>query len=309
MSPTNSFADGCAWVEGEYVPISEARVPILDSGFFRSDATYDVAAVWDGRFFRLDDHLNRLFDGCAKIKIAPPSTKEQIRDLMIEVVRRSGLRNAYVEAVVTRGISRAGGRDPRSWSPNLYVYAIPYVWIVSSELQTSEGVSLAVARNTRRIPVGSVDPTVKNFHWGDLVRGLYEAYDRDAQLAVLPDADGFVTEGAGFNVFAAIGGELYTPARGVLRGITRGTALEIAAEFDIPTHVTDIPVGDLDRAEEIFLTSTAGGVMPVGTIDGRQLSSCRPGAITYRVRERYWELHRDPRFSFAVDYANTAGKS
>jgi branched-subunit amino acid aminotransferase/4-amino-4-deoxychorismate lyase len=302
MTTDNRFAKGCAWIDGEYVPIAEARIPILDTGFVRSDLSYDVAAVWKGRFFRLDDHLDRLFTGCARIRITPPASKDEVRSIMVEAVRRSGLRDAYVEVVVTRGVPGPGERDPRLWTPRLYAYAIPYVWIVRPEIQESGGVDIVVARNTRRIPVGSLDPTVKNFHWGDLTRGLYEAYDRDSSLAILPDGDGFVTEGAGFNVFAVADGELYTPARGVLLGITRKTVLEVAAQLGVRTHVTDLPVGDLYRADELFLSSTAGGVMPVAKLDGQPVGTGKMGPLTEQIRQRYWDLHSDPTLSFAVDY-------
>jgi branched-subunit amino acid aminotransferase/4-amino-4-deoxychorismate lyase len=302
MTADNRYAAGCAWVEGQYVPIAEARIPILDTGFVRSDLTYDVAAVWRGRFFRLDDHLDRLLTGCRRIRITPPASRDDIRSIMIETVRRSRLRDAYVEVVVTRGVPGPGERDPRLWTPRLYAYAIPYVWIVRPEVQDGGGTDVVVARNTRRIPPGSVDPTVKNFHWGDLVRGLYEAYDRDGWLAILPDADGLVTEGAGFNVFAVIDGALHTPARGVLMGITRRTVIEIAGQLGLPVHAGDLPVGDLYRAGELFLTSTAGGVMPVATLDGRPVGNGQPGDITAKIRTRYWDLHTDPALSFAVDY-------
>lgn len=298
----NRYAGGCAWIEGQYVPIAEARIPILDTGFTRSDVTYDVAAVWKGRFFRLDDHIDRLLAGCQRIRITPPAAKDEIRSIMIGAVRRSGLRDAYVEVVVTRGVPGPGERDPRLWTSRLYAYAIPYVWIVRPEVQEQGGTDVVVARNTRRIPLGSVDPTVKNYHWGDLVRGLYEAYDRDSWLAILPDADGFVTEGAGFNVFAVIGGELYTPARGVLLGITRRTVIEIAGQLRLPVHVGDLPVGDLYRASELFLTSTAGGVMPVARLDGQPVGNGKMGAVTEKIRTRYWDLHSDPDLSFAVGY-------
>jgi branched-subunit amino acid aminotransferase/4-amino-4-deoxychorismate lyase len=225
MTTENRYASGCAWIQGHYVPIDEAKISVLDTGFTRCDLTYDVAAVWKGRFFRLDDHLDRLLAGCERIRITPPVSKDAIRSIMIETVRLSKLRDAYVEVVVTRGVPGPGERDPRLWIPRLYAYAIPYVWIVRPEVQDRGGTDVVVARNTRRIPPGSVDPTVKNYHWGDLVRGLYEAYDRDSWLAILPDGDGLVTEGAGFNVFAVINGELYTPARGVLLGITRRTVI------------------------------------------------------------------------------------
>jgi branched-chain amino acid aminotransferase len=297
----NAFADGCAWIEGEYVPIAEARIPILDAGFVRSDLTYDVVGVWEGRFFRFPDHMDRLERGCGRIRLELPRPRAEIEQIAIETVRRSGLREAYVETVVTRGVPSPGERDPRRWTPRLYVYAIPYVWIVRPE-QQELGTQVVVARETRRIPTGSVDPTVKNFHWGDLVRGLFEAYDRDAWLAILLDGDGLVCEGAGFNVFAIVDGEVLTPSRGVLEGITRRTVIEIAEALGWTVHVGDIPADTLYRAQEIFLTSTAGGVMPVATLDGRAVGEGRPGPISSAIRERYWALHRDPRYTLAVDY-------
>jgi branched-subunit amino acid aminotransferase/4-amino-4-deoxychorismate lyase len=296
----NAFAEGCAWIEGEYVPIREARIPILDTGFVRSDLTYDVVGVWHGRFFRLEDHLSRLEAGCAKLRLPLPCTRDEIRSIMVEVVRRSGLREAYVEAVVTRGVPAPGERDPRRWTPRLYVYAIPYVWIVRPELQ-EKGTDVAVV-STRRIPPDSVDPTVKNFHWGDLVRGLFEAYDRDAWLPILTDGAGNVTEGPGFNVFALVNAALHTPEQGVLEGITRKTAIEIAGEQGLDVHVGTMPVSLLYEAGEIFLTSTAGGVMPVATLDGKAVGSGAPGPTTTAIRDRYWALHDDPRFTLAVDY-------
>lgn len=303
MTPER-FADGCAWIEGEYVPIGEARIPILDAGFVRSDLTYDVVGVWHGRFFRLEDHLTRLEEGCAKIRLTLPRPRDEIREIMVEVVRRSGLREAYVEAVVTRGVPRPGERDPRRWTPRLYVYAIPYVWIVRPELQ-EEGTNVVVAERTRRIPAESVDPTVKNFHWGDLVRGLFEAYDRDAWLPILTDGEGHVAEGPGFNVFAVVEGVLYTPERGVLEGITRRTAIEIAREQGLEVRIEEMPVSLLHAADEIFLTSTAGGVMPVATLDGGPVGSGSPGRVTTAIRDRYWALHDDPRYTLALDYEET----
>lgn len=289
----NPYAAGCAWIEGAYVPIGEARIPILDTGFTRSDLTYDVVAVWEGRFFRLDDHLDRLFRGCSRLRLPVPAPREEIRAIMLETVRRAGLRSAYVEVVVTRGVPGPGERDPRRWTPRLYAYAIPYVWIQGPELQ-SRGAAAVVTRGVRRIPPGAVDPTVKNFHWGDLVRGLFEAYDRDAVLPILPDGDGLITEGPGYNVFAVIDGVLHTPGRGVLEGITRRTVLEIAARDGLPVEVGDLPVNDLYRATELFCTSTAGGVMPITTLDDSPIASGSPGPITTKIRTTYWDLHTDP---------------
>lgn len=283
------------------MPIAQARIPILDSGFSRSDVTYDVAAVWDGYVFRLDDHLNRLFAGCEKLRLTPPLSQEQVREVMIECVRRSGLRNAYVEVIVTRGVPAIGDRDPRNWTPSFYAFAIPYVWIVQPE-QQEVGVDMVIAQRTQRIPPNAVDPTVKNFHWGDLVRGQFEAFDRGGRLGVLPDSHGMITEGAGYNVFALVDGVLRTPTRGVLQGITRRSVLEIAADTGIESAAGDLHADELRAADEVFITSTAGGIMPVSSVDGVSVGTGTPGPHTVAIRQEYWRRHADPDFTEQIQY-------
>lgn len=298
----NAYSNGCAWIEGEYLPMAEARIPILDVGFVRSDVTYDVVGVWEGRFFRLEDHLDRVLRSCELLRLDPRMSRAELREIMVGCVRRSGLRNAYVEIVVSRGVPTPGDRDPRNWSNRVYAYAIPYVWIVTAENQ-EVGTDVVVARDTRRTSPGSFDPTIKNFQWGDFTRALFEAYDRDAWLPLLTDGDGHVTEGPGFNVFVVDGRQLLTPRRGVLQGVTRKTALEIGADLDLEVQVGDLPTSRLYGADEIFLTSTAGGVMPVANLDGEPVGDGVPGPVTWQIREAYWALHADPRLTDEVDYS------
>lgn len=298
----NAFASGCAWIDGEYMPIAEARIPILDAGFVRSDVTYDVVAVWNGRFFRLDDHLDRVLESCELLRLSPPLSREEMRSILFGCVRRSGLREAYVEIVISRGVPTPGDRDPRNWENRVYAYAIPYVWIVTPEKQ-EKGTDIVVARDTRRIPPGCFDQRIKNFQWGDFTRSLFEAYERGAWLPVLTDGDGHVTEGPGFNVFVVEGDRLLTAKRGVLQGISRKTVLEIAAEMDLDVVVDDLPTSSLYAADEIFLSSTAGGVIPVATLDGVPTGSGQPGRVTKKIRQAYWNWHSKPELTDEVDYA------
>jgi branched-chain amino acid aminotransferase len=300
-APAPVTTEGCAWIDGQYMPISEARISILDTGFTRSDLTYDVVGVWDGKFFRLEDHLDRLEKACRAIRLRLPMPRERMREIVTEVVALSGLRNAYAAMIVSRGVPAPGERDPRRFQPRFYSYAIPYIWVVRPE-QQEVGTDVIVARDVRRTPPGAIDPAVKNYQWGDFIRGLFEAYDRDARLAILTDGDGKVTEGPGFNVFVVMDGCLHTPARGVLLGITRKTVIEIAEDDGLTVEIDDLPTSMLYRADEIFLTSTAGGVMPVRQLDGRPVGTRCPGPITTRIREQYWAWHSDPRFVTAVDY-------
>lgn len=296
----HAFSRGCAWIQGEFVPIREAKLPLLDAGFSRSDVTYDVVAVWNGKFFRLEDHLDRFERSMAELSMQPPVDREEITHILHECVSRSGLREAYVDMISTRGWPPRGGREPWTFKNQFYAYAIPYLWIVEPDDQAA-GSHLVIARNTVRIPERSVDPTVKNFHWGDLTRGAFEANERGGTIAALPDLDGNLTEGPGFNVFLVIDGEIHTPDAGVLLGITRRTVLELAAEHDIATNVAPIPVALADQAEEAFATSTAGGVMPITTIDGRVLGDGTPGPITTQLRDAYWAAHDDPRWATPVN--------
>lgn len=295
-----AFGDGAAYVDGRYVPIGEARLPLLDWGFTRSDVTYDVVHVWKGSFFRLEDHLDRFTRSCERLRLDPGHGREALRDVLMRCVRLSGLRDAYVEMICTRGVPKPGSRDPRLCSNAFYAFAIPFVWIVSPERQ-EQGAHLIVSEVPRIAPA-SVDPTVKNFHWGDLTRALFQALDRGGDTAVLVDNDGFVSEGPGFNIFRVHESGVTTPHGTVLEGITRKSVRELCEALDIPFALADITPEELRDADEVFISSTAGGVMPVTRIDERILGNARPGPITSRIRETYWRKHEQGWHATPVDY-------
>ena len=295
-----AYAGGAAFVDGRFVPVAEARVPILDWGFLRSDATYDVVHVWRGSFFRLEDHLSRFERGMARLRMSLPYSREEIRDVLVECVRLSGLRDAYAEIICTRGVPPPGSRDPRECENRFYAFVVPFVWIADPDKQ-ERGLHATISR-VRRIDPASVDPTVKNYHWLDLQMGLFDAYDRGGETAILVDADDNVVEGPGFNVFAVRDGTISTPDRGVLEGVTRRTVIELADSHGIPLEARSVPAAELRRAAEVFVSSTAGGIIPITTLDGEPVGRGEPGTVTRRLRAAYWELHEDPRFSLPVRY-------
>lgn len=285
--PNAAWATGAAYVDGRYLPVGEAAIPITDWGYRRSDATYDVVGVWDGAFFRLEDHLRRFRNSMRGLRLDPPESDDDIRRVLTECVRRAGLRHAYVAMDCLRGTPKPGlARHPANCRNYLAVFAIPWVWVVAPDVQ-DRGAHLIIAK-TPRIAEASIDPRIKNFHWGDMTRGLFEAQDQGADNCVLLDADGFVTEGPGFNVFAVIGGEVVTPDRGALEGITRLSILELCADLAIPCAIRPLSAAELRDADEIFLATTAGGVMPVSRIDGRILGNDRPGPLSARLQQQFW---------------------
>jgi len=287
---TDAYSSGCAWLDGAYVPIAEARIPITDMAFTRSDCTYDVVAAWHGKFFRLAAHLARFERSCLCLQLAPPVAFEAMPAILAECVRRAGLQDAYVEMICTRGVPPPGERDPRKVPNRFYAFAVPYLW-VATPAQQAEGVSLVIAARVERVAARAIDPTVKNFQWGDFVRAQLEAYERDAHTAVLLDAAGQVTEGPGFNLFIYTKGVLLTPGDGVLHGITRQTVLELAARERIPTRLGRFDAETVRSADEVFLTSTAGGVMAVTQVDGRMIGAGVPGTVTRLLHARYWAAH------------------
>jgi branched-chain amino acid aminotransferase len=291
---------GYAYIDGEYVPLAEARIPILDRGFVRSDATYDVAHVWKGRFFRLSDHIERFFASMAGLRLDPGLTQREIASILEGCVCRSGLRDAYVQMTCTRGVPPRGTRDPSLCINRFYAFAGPFVWIANSE-QLKRGLRMIVSR-IERIPPESVDPRIKNFHWIDLTRGIFEAHDRGGEIAVLIDRDGNITEGAGFNVFLVESDRLSTPKAGIFEGMTRRSVFDICAEIDLRCIATKISKARLASADEIFVTSTAGGIMPVTSIDGNVVGKGEPGKITQRIHDLYWSKKESGWLSTPVNY-------
>lgn len=295
---TPAFPPGIAFIGGQYVPMSEARISVLDWGFLRSDATYDVVHVWQGRFFRLDRHIERFLAGIDKLRLRLPFDRATLVEILRQCVRRAELDDAYVEMVLTRGTSPTFSRDPRDAVPTFIAFAIPFGWVANEE-QRRRGLDLHVA-SVERIPPSAVDPTVKNYHWLDLVAGLFEAYDAGAENVVLVDGAGNICEGPGFNLFAVKDGRAATPAGGVLHGITRQTALELLDELGVPVAASVLSAQALRSADECFITSTAGGIMAVRKIDGDALAAGAPGPLTRRLTDLYWRKHTDPMWSEAV---------
>jgi len=302
----NPWAGGVAWVEGELVPLHEARIPLLDQGFMHGDLTYDVPSVWDGRFFRLDDHLDRFQRSCEKMRMRFPIPRKEIRRILVEMVARSGIKDAFVELIVTRGIdgireSVIQKKRPEDLQNNLYLFITPYLWVMEPEMQLTGGDAI-ITRTVRRTPPGSFDPTIKNLQWGDLTRGMLEAIDRGATYPFLTDGDANLGEGSGFNIVLIKNGILYTADRGVLEGVTRKSVIDVAKANGSEVRLEIVPVDMAYTADEIFMCTTAGGVMPVTNLDGQPVQNGKIGPITKKIWDGYWAMHYDDIYSFTIDY-------
>lgn len=281
-------------MSGQIIPVSEARIGVTDWGVTHSDIGYDVVAVWKGGFFRLDAYLDRFMASVAALHMDIGMSREDISQALHQMVGASGLPNAYVAMVAARGSNPVpGSRDPRDCSNHFYAWCVPYVHIVKPDLADA-GTSVWIAKSVRRIPADSVDPRVKNYHWGDFTSGLFEAKENGFETTMLLDHAGNVTEGPGFNVFAVFGETVVTSDRGVLHGITRRTAIEMAQARGMKVQMRPLPLDEFWQADEVFLSSSGGGIIPVARVDDRSFSNAAPGPVARQLRADYFEwLERD----------------
>ncbi len=285
--------DLVAYVNGQYVPRAEARISIFDVGFLRGDAVFDTTSAWNGRVFKLAQHLERLDLSLRAARITCPLSMEELSGVILETARRCRLDNAYIQTIVTRGEPPMGVRDLTQCRPGVIVFVVPYVWILSPEQVRAGG--RAMIASTRALPAQCLDPKIKSLSRQHFDLAVLQGKAAGADVALILDLDGHVTEGPGFNVFVVRHGTLFSPPEGILMGITRQTVFELAAEHGIPAREAQLTAYDLYAAEEVFATSTAGGIMPLVEIDGRPIGDGKPGPVSQRVHGLYWALRESGR--------------
>jgi branched-chain amino acid aminotransferase len=275
------------FIDGEFVAPEEARMSIFDYGFTWSDCVYDVTSVWNGWFFKLDEHLDRFERSCEGFRLQNPYSRAEVKSILAECVDRAGLDEAYVKVEVTRGLTPDQSRDLRLAQNRFVGYAIPYVWIWGEE-KCRNGVHLHVCHRFERISSRAVDQRFKNYNRADLVQGRLDAYDAGCDDAVLLDGDGNLSEGFGWNILLVKDGTVATPDWNVLEGCTREAVREICADEGVPFELRKVHPDELASADEVFTTTTAGGVMPVIAIDSRAVGNGEPGPVTRMLQEQYW---------------------
>ncbi len=229
-----------------------------------------------------------------------PYTRAQVVDILMRLVRLTGLREAYVEVLVTRGMPKQATRDPRLCENRFYAFVVPFIWIATEEMR-ARGIHLHIS-DVVRIPPQSLNPAIKNFHWADMTKGLMQAYERGCDMPVLLDLAGGIAEGPGFNLFAVKDGTVTTPAGTCLLGISRQTALDLLQEQNVKTVIGPISPAELRAADEVFITSTAGGILPVTRIDHQPVGDGEFGPVTTRLKTVYWQRHDQGWDCTPIDY-------
>ncbi|WP_137176442.1 aminotransferase class IV [Roseomonas sp. AR75] len=283
------FSKALAWVDGEVVPLDQARVPVRDLGLMYADMTYDVVHTWRGGFFRLEDHLDRFLASCAGLRLDPALSREGLRRRLADLVRRSSLQDTLVYFACTRGTAVPGTRDPAKHVAHRFFATVTPLILRGQPDEMRRGLHAMIARGIPRIAADSVNPAWKNTHWGDFHRASFAAKEAGAEMALLLAPDGALAEAPGFNLVALVDGELVSPDANVLPGISCRTMFEIADDLGFPARFRRLMPEELARAEEAFLTATSCGLFPLTRLDGAPIGAGVPGPVTTRLLNTYYD--------------------
>jgi len=288
MSPITGASDRVVYIGGKFVPESEAAVSVFDHAVLYGDGVFDTCCAWGGKVFKLGEHIDRFFESAHALKLEIPQGKEALKQIVLELVRRNSLQNAYVKMVATRGVGDRPLMHPYGCQPNLIVFAIPYLSILGGE-KSAKGIRAKIV-SVRRIPSECLDAKIKSCNYLNHILARMEARESAFDEAIELSVDGYVAEAPGHNIFIVKGGVLYTPDSDILIGVTRQTVIELAGEIGMATVTRKLSAFDLYNADEVLLCSTAGGISAVVDVDSRRIGSGKPGPVTARLQELYLAL-------------------
>ncbi len=288
MQVAPSEKQSIIYIDGEFMPERDAKISVFDHVVLYGDGVYDTCCAWNGKVFKLDEHLDRLFESAHAVKIEPPLSKSELKEAVLETVRQNELQDAYVKIILTRGVGELPLLSPYGCTPSLIIFAKPYMRLVGEDAH-EKGIRAKLA-SVRRIPDQCLPSKIKSSNYQNHVLVRMEANEAGYDDGIELSTEGHIAEAPGYNIFVAKGGALYTPKDNILVGITRQTVIEIAEREGVPVHETTLTAFDLFNADEVFFSSTAGGIFAVVEVDGRKIGSGTPGLIAARFRERYYDL-------------------
>ena len=269
------------YIDGRFVPREEALLSVFDHGFLYGDGVFEGIRAYNGRVFRLREHLDRLYDSARAIDLAIPVTKEEMTGIILETLRKNKLKNGYIRPIVTRGVGDLG-LDPRKCpKPSIFVIAVEWGAMYGDLYE--KGLK-AITVSVRRNPAEALPPNIKSLNYLNNILGKIEANYKGGDEAIFFDTNGYLSEGSGDNIFVVKNGAIYTPPTlNNLRGITRAVVIELARSLGISLFEQDLGYYDLYAADEVFVTGTAAEVAPIVLIDGRAIGIGKPGPVTRQL--------------------------
>jgi branched-chain amino acid aminotransferase len=275
---------------GEFAPAERAGVSVLDHGLLYGDGIFEGIRAYNRRVFKLERHIERLFDSAKAIRLTIPVGRDEMAELVLETCRRNDIADGYIRLVVTRGAGDLG-IDPRSCPKADLIVIAKSVAALYGETATT-GATLVTSAFRRHAP-DVLSPSIKSLNYLNNVLARIEANDHGADEALFLDQHGYVAEATVDNVFIVVDRTLMTPPTATnLRGITRETVIDLARDLGIHVEERPFTLFDLWTAREAFMCGTMAEIVPIASVDGRTIGTGEPGPMTARVAAAYHRLVR-----------------
>ncbi|AVB76362.1 branched-chain-amino-acid transaminase [Methanococcus maripaludis] len=274
------------YLDGNFVEKENAKVSVYDHGLLYGDGVFEGIRAYDGVVFKLEEHIERLYDSADSIAMKIPASKVEMEEIVIETLKSNNLKDAYIRLVVTRGVGDLG-LDPRK-CPKATIFCIAENM---KPLLGEDGIKV-ITSSIRRLPVDVLNPAVKSLNYLNSILAKIQANYAGVDEAFLLDSEGYVAEGTGDNVFVIKNGKIKTPplSSSVLKGITRDTVVDLAKEAGYTIIEEKMTLHDLFVADEIFITGTAAELIHVVEIDGRIINNGKLGPVTKELSDRFKEI-------------------
>lgn len=288
---------GLVYVSGAFRPSAEAAVSVFDHGLLYGDGVFEGIRAYNGRVFKLERHIDRLFDSAKAIRLEIPHSHREVCDIVLDTCRQNAIHDGYIRLVVTRGPGDLG-IDPRKCDrPELIVIARQLTMYTAA----ASGIRMVTSTFRRNAP-DATSPSIKSLNYLNNILARIEANDRGADEALMLDGQGYVAEATVDNFFIVSGAQILTPPTATnLKGVTRETLLELAAALNLRAEEKPFTLFDVWTAKEAFISGTGAEVVPVLSVDGRTIGNGEVGPITARVVEAYHQLVRSQGTSIAAD--------
>jgi len=277
------------YLNGEYLPQEAAKISVFDHGFLYGDGVFEGIRAYKGKVFKLNEHIQRLFNSAKAISLKIPLSQEKLKEKILEALRRNKLQDAYIRVVVSRGEGDLGLDPAKCLSPQLVI--ITDEISIYPEKLYEKGLEV-VTSSIRRNNPSALDPRIKSLNYLNNILAKLEATSKGAPEAIMLNEDGYVAECTGDNLFIVEKGVLVTPPIwvGILKGITRDVVIELAKKEGIPVEEKVFTLFSVYTSDECFLTGTAAEVIPVTRVDGRVIGNGKVGPITRMLITKFRKL-------------------
>ena len=277
------------YIDGKFYDEKNAKVSVFDHGLLYGDGVFEGIRAYNGRVFKLKEHIERLYYSAKAILLTIPMTPEAMSKAVVDSCRKNKIRDGYIRLVVTRGVGTLGLNPNRCKNPSVIIIAAT-IQLYPPEMY-EKGMEIVTVATTRNLH-NAVNPAIKSLNYLNNILAKIEANIAGVEEAIMLNSQGFVSECTGDNIFLIKGKQLLTPplSAGALYGITRGTVMDIARESGLEVSEPNLTRYDVYNADEVFLTGTGAEVIPVTKVDGRVIGTGKPGATTKMLVQKYHAL-------------------